>query len=102
MSLRRNAAVLTLLAHDTEARGEFSWAPRPEGVKVLWRSESLSASRPRNTQNPRVTGCQPTRCVPSSVAVVWLLDTANIEMYRIQLSNLGMNAPAFKEKLICN
>lgn len=25
-----------------------------------------------------------------------------IEMYRIQLSNLGMNALAFKGKLICN
>jgi hypothetical protein len=53
-------------------------------------------------RTPELTGCHLTRCVASSVAVVWLLDTANIEMYRIQLSNLGMNALAFKEKLICN
>lgn len=45
--------MLTSLAHDTEARGCFSWAPVPEGVKVLRRSEAVSASRPRNTQNPR-------------------------------------------------
>lgn len=101
-----SAALLTLLAHDsrdTEASGDFFWALMPEGAKVLGRREALSASRPRNSQDPRaVAGCQPTRCVASHVAVVQLLDTTNIKMYRIQLSNPGMNALAFKEKLICN
>lgn len=87
-----------LMVQGTQRQVEtFSWAPSPEG-DVFRRSEALRASRSRNTQNPRaVTGC-----VASYEAVVQLLDTANIEMYRIQLSNLGMNAPAFKEKLICN
>lgn len=57
VGLKSDAAMLTLLAHDTEPSGDFSWPPMPEGVKVLRRREALQA---KEHAEPRAD------CVPGS------------------------------------
>lgn len=87
----------------TQENGDFCWPPVPKGIRILRRGGALGASSSRNTQNPRAEWVVPANQVCGELCGCCVAaGHCYIEMYRIQLSNLGMNAPAFKRKLICN